>query len=192
MIRFITRALEMPNALEIFVSLGGIEIICVRLISSHKSQLCPQPGLIAALMNHLKPVQLANLSSAQSDKLPFNVEYVSGLFNYAPLGTISSSNPTAQTADALLTVINNGNGNCGNNGGGGGAHRRTRSAAWSHHFSRGDTSVDLCVKLPHAILLHEVQLQPHLSTSSSKCKTNFSSIMCNNQLVIKGCSNVYI
>lgn len=76
---------------------------------------------------------------------------------------MTSSNPTAQQADALLTVLNNGGGNCGG-GGGGGAHRRTRSATWVHHFGRGETSIDLSIKLPHAILLHEVQLQPHLST----------------------------
>jgi baculoviral IAP repeat-containing protein 6 (apollon) len=171
LIRFIIRTLEVPTALEKFVSLGGTEIICSRLISSHRTQLSPQPGLVAALMNHLKPPQIVNLSSSSnsnSDKVQqTNMEISAGLLNYAPLSTVSSGNPNAQQADALLPPLNNANGNCGGGSSGGGAHRRTRSAAWTHHFCKGENSVDLSVKLPHAVLLHEVQLLPHVSTLSS-------------------------
>lgn len=93
LVRFILRSLEAPDALEIFVQLDGIEIICSRLIASHKSQLSPQPGLVAALMNHLKqPTQIINLSivnPASTEKAQqTNMEISEGLLNYAPLGKL--------------------------------------------------------------------------------------------------------
>lgn len=91
LVRFILRSLEIPEALNIFVQLGGVEIICTRLIASHKSQLSPQPGLVAALMNHLKqPSQLINLSTTNSTNpeksQQANMDLTEGLLNYAPLG----------------------------------------------------------------------------------------------------------
>lgn len=91
LVRFILRTLEFPEAPNIFVQLGGVEIICARLIASHKSQLSPQPGLVAALMNHLKqPSQLINLSTANSTNpekaQQSNPDMTEGLLNYAPLG----------------------------------------------------------------------------------------------------------
>lgn len=47
-------------------------------------------------------------------------------------------------------------------------HRRARSAAWSYHFYPDEAWVDLTVQLPFAILLSEVQIQPHSASLTSK------------------------
>jgi baculoviral IAP repeat-containing protein 6 len=70
------------------------------------------------------------------------------------LGAISSSNPTAQPADVLIQSAP--------------PHRRARTPAWSYHFYPDETWVDLTLTLPCAVLLKEVQLQPHLTSLASK------------------------
>lgn len=74
--------------------------------------------------------------------------------NVSCLGTISSSNPTAQAADILIQSAP--------------PHRRARTPAWSYHFYPDETWVDLTLTLPCAVLLKEVQLQPHLTSLASK------------------------
>ena len=69
-------------------------------------------------------------------------------------GTISSSNPTAQPADVLIQSAP--------------PHRRARTPAWSYHFYPDETWVDLTLTLPCAVLLKEVQLQPHLTSLASE------------------------
>jgi len=77
-----------------------------------------------------------------------------GLLNFAPLGTISWLNPTAQPADVLIQNAT--------------PHKRTRTPAWSYHFYPDEAWVDLTITLPCAILLRKVELQPHLTALSSK------------------------
>lgn len=47
------------------------------------------------------------------------------------------------------------------------SHRRARAAAWSYLFYPNESHVDLILTLPTAVLLKEIQLQPHLSTLAS-------------------------
>lgn len=70
------------------------------------------------------------------------------------VGCISSSSPTASPADVLIQASQ--------------THRRARSAAWSYHFYPDEAWVDLTVQLPFAILLKEVQIQPHNASLTSK------------------------
>lgn len=76
-------------------------------------------------------------------------------------GTVSCDNPTAQAADVLLDGGGVSAGVC--------AARRVRAAAWSYHFfSADDASLALTITLPYAAQLHEVHLQPHLTSLASQ------------------------
>lgn len=88
-------------------------------------------------------------SSAQSQR---NLQ--DGLINFAPFCSITSENDTAQSADILIMnpVA---------------SHRRPRTPAWSYMFYPNESHVDLTITLPTAILLKEVQLQPHATTLAS-------------------------
>lgn len=77
-----------------------------------------------------------------------------GLINFAPFCTISAENDTAQSADILiLNPVS--------------SHRRPRTPAWSYMFYPNESHADLTITLPTAILLREVQLQPHAPTLAS-------------------------
>lgn len=76
------------------------------------------------------------------------------MINFAPYCTITSENPSAQSADVLIQ-------------GQVASHRRARAAAWSYLFYPNESHVDLILTLPTAVLLKEIQLQPHLSTLAS-------------------------
>ena len=69
-------------------------------------------------------------------------------------GSISSSSPTASPAEVLIQAA--------------APHRRARSAAWSYHFYPDEAWVDLTIQLPFAVLLKEVQIQPHNASLTSK------------------------
>lgn len=164
---FTLHTLERPETRRIFVELGGIHVVCERLMACHKAQLNSKSGLVSSLMNYLKlPAQLINLStssgsSSSSKKVSqTNVETAEGLINFAPLGTISTSNPAATGTDILLS-------GGGAGGGAGGAHRRVRAAAWSYHFYSDEPSMAFTVGLPHAVQLHELQIQPHVASLAS-------------------------
>lgn len=77
-----------------------------------------------------------------------------GLINFAPFCAISAENETAQSADVLISnpVA---------------THRRPRTPAWSYMFYPNESHADLTITLPTAILLREVQLQPHAPTLAS-------------------------
>ncbi|XP_049878015.1 baculoviral IAP repeat-containing protein 6 isoform X2 [Pectinophora gossypiella] len=165
--QLIIRLLDKPEALNAFIEAGGLELAVEKLTACHQAGPSSSQGLVSSLMNYLKlPPQLINLSTPAAGKntQPPVIETASGLVNIAPLCTVSCGNPTAQAADVLL------------DGGGGGmtpsgacAARRVRAAAWSYHFfSADDASLALTLTLPYAVQLHEVQLQPHL-TSLATC-----------------------
>jgi baculoviral IAP repeat-containing protein 6 len=69
-------------------------------------------------------------------------------------GSISSSSPTASPSEVLIQAAP--------------PHRRARSAAWSYHFYPDEAWVDLTMQLPFAILLSEVQIQPHSASLTSE------------------------
>lgn len=91
-------------------------------------------------------------SSSSSNQAQRNQQ--DGLINFAPFCSISSENDTAQSADILIVnpVA---------------SHRRPRTPAWSYMFYPNESHVDLTITLPTAILLKEIQLQPHSPTLAS-------------------------
>ncbi|XP_063222017.1 baculoviral IAP repeat-containing protein 6 isoform X2 [Bacillus rossius redtenbacheri] len=149
---FILRILDSETALEEFDRMGGIKVICENLVKSNQALINGHPSLVSIVLQHLShplPTTCLNLKKA-STPLQSN----EGLINFAPLGTISSSNPTTQPADVLIQASP--------------PHRRARTPAWSYHFYPDEMWVDLTITLPCAVLLKEVQLQPHL-TSLATC-----------------------
>ncbi|XP_069360568.1 baculoviral IAP repeat-containing protein 6 isoform X2 [Maniola hyperantus] len=162
--QLLVRALERPELLAAFVEAGGLELALDKLAACHQAGPSSNQGLVSSLMNHLKlPPQLVNLStpaSGSKKSQPPVIEAANGLINIAPLCTVSCGNPTAQAADVLLG---------GSGASGACAARRVRAAAWSYHFfSADDSSLALTITLPYAAALHEVHLQPHL-TSLATC-----------------------
>lgn len=74
-----------------------------------------------------------------------------GLINFAPFCTISCEKTAAQPADVLIQAPV-------------ASQRRARTPAWSYMFYPNESWVELVITLPSAILLKEVQIQPHIST----------------------------
>ncbi|XP_068618996.1 baculoviral IAP repeat-containing protein 6 isoform X2 [Battus philenor] len=158
--QLIVKLLDKSEALSAFIEAGGLELSVEKLTACHQAGPSNSQGLVSSLMNHLKvPPQVINMStSASSGKRsqPPLTETVNGLVNIAPLCTVTCDNPTAQAADVLLD---------GGGGGGACAARRVRAAAWSYHFfSADDASLALTLTLPYAAQLHEVHMQPHLTS----------------------------
>ncbi|KDR13250.1 hypothetical protein L798_12638, partial [Zootermopsis nevadensis] len=149
---FILRVIDKESALEEFNRMGGVRVICENLVKSNQALINAHPSLVSVVMQHFSHAPPS--SSLNNKKLPSPIEMYEGLLNFAPLGTISSSNPTAQPADVLIQSVP--------------PHRRARTPAWSYHFYPDETWVDLTLTLPCAVLLKEVQLQPHL-TSLATC-----------------------
>ncbi|CAB3246353.1 unnamed protein product [Arctia plantaginis] len=168
--QLIIRLLDYPEALAAFIDAGGLELALEKLTACHQAGPSSNQGLVSSLMNYLKlPPQLINMSTPASGNnkknQPTVIETANGLVNIAPLCTVSCGNPTAQAADVLL----DGGGSSGMAVRGACAARRVRAAAWSYHFfSADDASLALTLTLPYAVQLHEVQLQPHL-TSLATC-----------------------
>ena len=46
--------------------------------------------------------------------------------------------------------------------------RRARSAAWIHHFDHKATWCPLYINLPNTVIVHEVVIQPHSASLSSR------------------------
>ncbi|XP_053613474.1 baculoviral IAP repeat-containing protein 6 isoform X2 [Plodia interpunctella] len=164
--QLIVRLLDKPEAQAAFVEAGGLSLAVDKLTQQHQSGPSAGQGLVSSLINYLKlPPQLINLSSpacSKKNQPPVIEATSSGLVNIAPLCTVACANPTAQQAEVLLE---------GGGAGGRGAcaARRMRAAAWSYHFfSADDASLALTLTLPYAAMLHEVHLQPHL-TSLATC-----------------------
>lgn len=59
-------------------------------------------GLVTAVMNHLAPPLPPTTQSAPSSKRSEPVEQTEGLYNFAPLAVVTSSNPTARPANVLV------------------------------------------------------------------------------------------
>ncbi|CAG4984494.1 unnamed protein product [Colias eurytheme] len=166
--QLLMRLLDKPEVLAAFIDAGGMDLAVKKLNACHQAGPSSSQGLVSSLMNHLKlPPQLINLSTpaASSSKKtqPPVIEATDGLINIAPFCSVSCGNPTAQAADVLL------GGGAEGARGAGCAARRVRAAAWSYHFfSADDASLALSLHLPYAARLHEVHLQPHV-TSLATC-----------------------
>ncbi|XP_071454170.1 dual E2 ubiquitin-conjugating enzyme/E3 ubiquitin-protein ligase BIRC6 [Hetaerina americana] len=148
----ILRVLDSEEALHQFNQMGGIMVICENLVKSNRALISTHPGLVSVVTRHLgrtlpTPSPLPRKPGAPSDGME-------GLQNFAQIGTITSSSPTAQPADVLIHSAP--------------LHRRARTPAWSYHFYPEEAWVELTLSLPCAILLKVVELQPHL-TSLATC-----------------------
>ncbi|XP_066597963.1 baculoviral IAP repeat-containing protein 6 isoform X2 [Prorops nasuta] len=151
---YILRVLDNETSLSIFTAMGGVKVLCQNLVKSSNTNLCTSSsGVIAMVMEHLSNAPSTPSIPTTSSKKTINSlesDETTGLLNFAPLGTITLLNPTAQPADGLIQNAS--------------AHRRARSAAWSYHFYPDEAWVDLTITLPCAILLRKVELQPHLTS----------------------------
>ncbi|CAH1791767.1 unnamed protein product [Owenia fusiformis] len=147
------RVLDCQYSLKIFLDMGGVAIVCRNLVESNRHIVSTNPSMISTLMQYLSS---HNRQSGSSSKKPTSAPADSngdGLQNFAPLGTISSSSPSAGPAEVLIQQLP--------------PHRRNRSAAWSYHFYPDEAWVDLTIVLPCAILLKEVHIMPHVISLST-------------------------
>ncbi|XP_055696918.1 baculoviral IAP repeat-containing protein 6 isoform X3 [Phlebotomus papatasi] len=155
---FILRVLDAPATVAIFTEMGGIKVLCHSLVRSNRSMVNMQPGLVSMIMQHLTPniAQASNSANANGNKKSSqaNVKSVDGLINFAPFCSISSDISTAQQADVLIQIPTP-------------SHRRARTAAWNYMFYPNESYVDLTITFPTAVLLYEIQLQPHLLSLAS-------------------------
>ncbi|CAB0044915.1 unnamed protein product [Trichogramma brassicae] len=160
LLSFILRALDNQECLSHFTTMGGIRILCENLVMSSKNYVTNSsnaPGVIALVMQHLSNASnIHNVvtTNGGNKKSCTSLEPEEVLMNFAPLGTVTWIHPTAQAADVLIQSAT--------------PHRRARTAAWSYHFYPDESWIDLTITLPCAILLKEVELQPHL-TSLATC-----------------------
>lgn len=158
---FILKVLESPYAVEIFCEMGGIETLADNLVRSNRTLINLQPHLVTMIMQHLSKSHNIQAVTTTTKKIAgtatpttSSTKNEEGLINFAPFCTISSENPSAQPADVLIQ-------------GPIASHRRARTPAWSYLFYPYESHVDLTMNLPTAVLLKEIQLQPHLSTLAS-------------------------
>ncbi|XP_029691286.1 baculoviral IAP repeat-containing protein 6 isoform X2 [Takifugu rubripes] len=157
---FILRVLDTSEALKAFHDMGGIQLICNNMVTSTRAIVNTARSMVSTIMKFLDSgsgkTSDGNLKSRVMTSEPDNAE---GLHNFAPLGTITSSSPTAQPAEVLLQATP--------------PHRRARSAAWSYIFLPEEAWCDLTIHLPAAVLLKEIHIQPHLA-SLATCPSSVS------------------
>ncbi|XP_059612083.1 baculoviral IAP repeat-containing protein 6 [Phlebotomus argentipes] len=156
---FILRVLDSPATVAIFTEMGGIKVLCHSLVRSNRAMVNMQPGLVSMIMQHLTPniapvSNSAGSSNGTKKSTQANVKSVDGLINFAPFCSISSDISTAQQADVLIQIPTP-------------SHRRARTAAWNYMFYPNESYVDLTITFPTAVLLYEIQLQPHLLSLAS-------------------------
>ncbi|XP_068082089.1 baculoviral IAP repeat-containing protein 6 [Anabrus simplex] len=152
LIWFVVRVLNSSVALEAFNRMGGIKVLCENLVRSNRLLISTHPGLVSTLINHFSivPQHLA-LHHLKGGASP---EFIDGLMNFAPLGLIEASSPSAPCPDVLIHTTP--------------PHRRARTPAWTYHFYESERWMHLKVTLPCAVLLKEIHLHPHL-TSLATC-----------------------
>ncbi|XP_055083393.1 baculoviral IAP repeat-containing protein 6 isoform X2 [Periophthalmus magnuspinnatus] len=157
---FILRVLDTSEALKAFHDMGGVQLICNNMVTSTRAIVNTARSMVSTIMKFLDsgPGKSSdgNLKARVMTSEPDNAE---GLHNFAPLGTITSSSPTAQPAEVLLQATP--------------PHRRARSAAWSYIFLPEEAWCDLTIHLPAAVLLKEIHIQPHLA-SLATCPSSVS------------------
>ncbi|XP_075902304.1 dual E2 ubiquitin-conjugating enzyme/E3 ubiquitin-protein ligase BIRC6 isoform X2 [Nelusetta ayraudi] len=157
---FILRVLDTSEALKAFHDMGGVQLICNNMVTSTRAIVNTARSMVSTIMKFLDSgpgkATEGSLKARVMTSEPDNAE---GLHNFAPLGTITSSSPTAQPAEVLLQATP--------------PHRRARSAAWSYIFLPEEAWCDLTIHLPAAVLLKELHIQPHLA-SLATCPSSVS------------------
>ncbi|KAL8592605.1 hypothetical protein ACOMHN_026535 [Nucella lapillus] len=142
LLKFLLRVLDSPSAIRHFVCLGGVEVVCNSLVRSSRQFVSVRPSMISTIMQ-----SMTSTASAGEKAKAVDPESSLGLFNFAPLGTIMSTSPTASPADTLIQTS--------------APHRRARTAAWNYHFYPDEPWVELVITLPFAVLLRQVHIRPH-------------------------------
>ncbi|XP_024280519.1 baculoviral IAP repeat-containing protein 6 isoform X19 [Oncorhynchus tshawytscha] len=157
---FILRVLDTSEALKAFHDMGGVQLICNNMVTSTRAIVNTARSMVSTIMKFLDtgPGKAAD-GSLKARVLASEPDNAEGLHNFAPLGTITSSSPTAQPAEVLLQATP--------------PHRRARSAAWSYIFLPEEAWCDLTIHLPAAVLLKELHIQPHLA-SLATCPSSVS------------------
>ncbi|XP_039594997.1 baculoviral IAP repeat-containing protein 6 isoform X2 [Polypterus senegalus] len=157
---FILRVLDTTEALKAFHDMGGVQLICNNMVTSTRAIVNTARSMVSTIMKFLDsgPGKVAD-GSLKARVLASEPDNAEGLHNFAPLGTITSSSPTAQPAEVLLQATP--------------PHRRARSAAWSYIFLPEEAWCDLTIHLPAAVLLKEIHIQPHLA-SLATCPSSVS------------------
>lgn len=133
--------------------MGGIKVLCQSLVRCNRTLINMQPGLVSLIMQYISksPTHPKPSHSNVDKKLLASVKSTEGLINFAPFCCITTENSTAQPADALVQAPI-------------ASHRRARLPAWTYSFYPNESHIDLVLTLPTAVLLKEIQLQPHLPT----------------------------
>ncbi|XP_076848185.1 LOW QUALITY PROTEIN: dual E2 ubiquitin-conjugating enzyme/E3 ubiquitin-protein ligase BIRC6 [Brachyhypopomus gauderio] len=157
---FILRVLDTSEALKAFHDMGGVQLICNNMVTSTRAIVNTARSMVSTIMKFLDSGPgKASDGSLKARVLASEPDNAEGLHNFAPLGTITSSSPTAQPAEVLLQATP--------------PHRRARSAAWSYIFLPEEAWCDLTIHLPAAVLLKELHIQPHLA-SLATCPSSVS------------------
>uniref|UniRef100_A0A8C8S4L7 Dual E2 ubiquitin-conjugating enzyme/E3 ubiquitin-protein ligase BIRC6 n=1 Tax=Pelusios castaneus TaxID=367368 RepID=A0A8C8S4L7_9SAUR len=157
---FILRVLDTSEALKAFHDMGGVQLICNNMVTSTRAIVNTARSMVSTIMKFLDSgPSKATDSSLKARVLASEPDNAEGIHNFAPLGSITSSSPTAQPAEVLLQATP--------------PHRRARSAAWSYIFLPEEAWCDLTIHLPAAVLLKEIHIQPHLA-SLATCPSSVS------------------
>ncbi|CAH0552135.1 unnamed protein product [Brassicogethes aeneus] len=154
---FILQVLDTQEAVRCFHGLGGITILAKSVVeSSNAPSTIAKMGMISTVMQHFTGSNLStdlntfiSASSASKKSVQASLENKLALVNFAPHCTVRCLSGTAQPADVLIQGL------------GGVTHRRARTPLWSYHFYPDEAHTELLLQLPSAVLLKEVQLQPH-------------------------------
>lgn len=152
---FVLKVLEVPVAVKIFTEMGGIKVLCQSLVRCNRTLINMQPGLVSLIMQYISkspnPKQYHQNTNVDKKLLTSSSKSTEGLINFAPFCCITTENSTAQPPDALVQAPI-------------ASHRRARLPAWTYSFYPNESHIDLILTLPTAVLLKEIQLQPHLPT----------------------------
>ncbi|KAG5886808.1 hypothetical protein JTB14_031450 [Gonioctena quinquepunctata] len=154
---FILQVLDTEDAIKRFFNAGGITVLGTSIVNSSNSPCTlSKVGTISTVMQHFSGMNTSSdantvISSATTSKkmLQYSIENKMSLINFAPFCTISCESSTAQPAEVLIQGLTSV------------THRRARTPLWSYHFYPEENHTELLLQLPSAILLREVQLQPH-------------------------------
>ncbi|XP_037073509.1 LOW QUALITY PROTEIN: baculoviral IAP repeat-containing protein 6-like [Pollicipes pollicipes] len=161
LLNFFLKVLASDTAAASMIRYCGLEWVFENLALSCRAVTSPASGVTSQMMRHMgqrqrRPASALTLparraAGAAGSTATHRLEDVDGLINVAPLSTITCSNPMALQPEVLVQPT--------------APHRRSRNPAWSHHFyAPEERTVELHVRLPCAVLLHQVHLQPHVNS----------------------------
>ncbi|CAG7720785.1 unnamed protein product [Allacma fusca] len=149
----VLKVISKEEHLREFNDLKCVESVCDKLISSTRKFFSSCPTFVSILTQYIGRTDTNAIFGQKKFGSSEQFELPEGVINVAPLGTITSSNFSAHPSEVLLHATP--------------PHRRARTPVWSYHFLPEETFLELVISLPCAILLKEVQILPHMTTSVS-------------------------